>query len=137
MADKKWLREGAPEIGTVCEVGGWLDRRHQQVANQRSEALERPRRNHGAPCKAQGALSAVKGDKTRAELAEPFRGPPPPSTAWQQPLLARAADVLGGAHPAADTPDLKTLHAQMGPLALAHDVGAGARTTAGLRSATS
>jgi hypothetical protein len=35
--------------------------------------MQRPRRNHGAPFKAQVALAAVKGDKTRAELAEPLR----------------------------------------------------------------
>jgi hypothetical protein len=36
-------------------------------------------------------------------------------------LLARAADVFGGTKPTADTPDLKTLHAKIGPLTLEHD----------------
>ena len=35
--------------------------------------MKRTRRNHGAPVKAHVALSAVKGDKTLAELAEQFR----------------------------------------------------------------
>ena len=34
--------------------------------------MKRTRRNHGATFKAQVALAAVKGDKTLAELAEPF-----------------------------------------------------------------
>jgi len=43
------------------------------MANQRSEAMKRTNRNHGATFKAQVALAAVKGDKTLAELAEQFR----------------------------------------------------------------
>jgi len=50
-------------------------------------------------------------------------------------LLARAADVFGGATPPAETPDLKTLHAKIGQLALENDFLAGALTKAGLRSA--
>ena len=41
------------------------------------------RRNHGATCKAQVALAAVKGDKTRAELAEQFRVRPTQITDWK------------------------------------------------------
>ena len=98
--------------------------------------MKRTRRNHGAPVKAHVALSAVKGDKTLAELAEQFRVHPTQITEWKQQLLARAADVLGGANPTADTPDLKTLHAKIGQLALENDLLAGALTKAGLRSAT-
>ena len=83
--------------------------------------MKRTRRNHGAPFKAQVALAAVKGDKTLAELAEQFRVHPTQITEWKQQLLARAADVFGGAKPTADTPDLKTLHAKIGQLALEHD----------------
>ncbi len=97
--------------------------------------MNRTRRNHGATCKAQVALSAGKGDKTLAELAEQFRVHPTQITEWQQHWLARAADVFGGANPTADTPDLKTLHAKMGQLALENDCLAGALTKAGLRSA--
>jgi hypothetical protein len=50
-------------------------------------------------------------------------------------IAARAADVFGGAKPTADTPDLKTLHAKIGQLALENDCLAGALTKAGLRSA--
>jgi hypothetical protein len=66
-------------------------------------------------------LAAVKGDKTLADLAEHFRVHPTQITEWTPPLLARAADVFGGATPTADTPALKTLHATMGQLALEHD----------------
>ncbi len=55
-------------------------------------------------------------------------------TEWKQQLLARAADVFGGTTPTADTPDLKTLHAKIGQLALEFFL-AEALTKAGLRSA--
>ena len=98
--------------------------------------MKRTRRNHGAPFKAQVALAAVKGDKTLGELAEQFQVHPTQITEWKQQVLARAADVFGGTTPTTDTPDLKTLHAKIGQLALEHDFLAGALTKAGLRSAT-
>jgi transposase len=97
--------------------------------------MKRTRRNHGATCKAHVALAAVKGDKTLAEVAEQFQVYPTQITDWKQQLLARAADVFGGTTPPADTPDLKTLHAKIGQLALENDFLAGALTKAGLRSA--
>ena len=97
--------------------------------------MNRTRRNPGATFKAPVAWSAVQGDTTRAELAEQFRVHPTQITEWKQPWLARAADVFGGANPTADTPDLKTLHAKIGQLALENDFLAGALTKAGLRSA--
>ncbi len=81
------------------------------------------------------ALAAVKGDKTLAELAEQFSVHPTQITEWKQPLLARAADVFGGTRPTADTPDLKTLHATIGQLALESDFLEGALIKAGLLSA--
>jgi transposase-like protein len=83
--------------------------------------MKRTRRNHGAAYKAQVALVAVRGDKTLAELAEPFRIHPTQITEWKQQLLARAADVFGGTKPTSDTPDLKTLHAKIGQLAREND----------------
>ncbi|MDE3243286.1 MAG: IS3 family transposase [Nitrospirota bacterium] len=64
------------------------------------------------------ALAAIKGDKTLAELAEQFSVHPTQVTEWKQQLLARAADVFGGSKPPSDMPDLKTLHAKIGQLAL-------------------
>ena len=97
--------------------------------------MKRTRRHHGATFKAQVALAAVKGDKTLAELAEHFHVHPTQITEWKQQLLARAADVFGGAKPTSDTPDLKTLHAKIGQLALENDFLEGALTKAGLLSA--
>jgi len=81
------------------------------------------------------ALAAVKGDRTVAELAEPFRVHPTQITEWKQQLLARAADVFGGSSPPSEAPDLKTLHAKIGQLTLEHDCLEGALTKAGLLSA--
>ena len=96
--------------------------------------MKRTRRNHGATFKAQVALAAVKGDKTLAELAEQFRVHPTQITDWKQQLLARAAEAFGGTTPTVDTPDLKTLHAKIGQLALENDFLEGALTKAGLLS---
>ena len=83
--------------------------------------MKRTRRNHGATFKAQVALAAVKGDKTLAELAEQFRVPPTQITEWKRHLLERVADVFGGTTHKPDAPDLKVLHAKIGPRALEHD----------------
>jgi transposase-like protein len=97
--------------------------------------MKRTRRNHGATFKAQVALAAVKGDKTLAELSEQFHVHPTQVTEWKQQLLARAADVFGGTKPTSDTPDLKTLHAKIGQLALENDFLEHALIKAGLLSA--
>ncbi len=96
--------------------------------------MKRTRRNHGAAFKAQVALAAIKGDKTLAELAEQFSVHPTQITEWKQQLLARAADVFGGTKAPVETPDLKTLHAKIGQLALENDFLEGALTKAGLLS---
>ena len=64
----------------------WLHERHQMVVNQRSEAMKRTRRNHGATFKAQVAVAAIKGDKTLGELAEQFSVHPTQITEWTQQL---------------------------------------------------
>ena len=97
--------------------------------------MKRTRRNHGAAFKAQVAVAAIKGDKTLAELAEQFSVHPTQITEWKQHLLARAADVFGGTKPPSETPDLKTLHAKIGQLALENDFLEGALLKAGLLSA--
>lgn len=63
-------REKAPEIRTVWQVGAWLHPLRHRVRNDRSEAMKRIRRNHGATVRAQMAVAEIKGDKTVAELAE-------------------------------------------------------------------
>jgi transposase-like protein len=60
------------------------------MVDERSEAMKRTRRNHGATFKAQVAFAALKGDKTSAEQ---FSVHPTQITEWKQHLLARAAWV--------------------------------------------
>jgi transposase len=105
------------------------------VANQRSTAMKRTRRNHGAEFKAKVALATLKGDKTLAELAEHFGVHPTQITEWKQQLLARASDVFGGTKHKPEEPDLKSLHAKIGQLTLENDFLEGALTKAGLLGA--
>ena len=97
--------------------------------------MKRTRRNPGATFKAQVAVAAVKGDKTVAELAKQFGVHPTQITDWKQQLWARAADVFGGSRSPSEAPDLKTLHAKIGPLTLENDFLEGALPKAGLLSA--
>jgi transposase len=83
--------------------------------------MKSTRQNHGAAVKAQVAFAAFKGDKTLAEWAAHFGVHPTQSTDWKQQLLARAVDVLGDTKSTSDAPDLKVLHAKIGPLTLEHD----------------
>ena len=80
--------------------GSLASRTPPRVANQRSEAMKRTRRNHGATFKAQVALAAVKGDKTLAELAEQFSVHPPrspngSSNYWREPRTCLAGRRRG------------------------------------------
>lgn len=97
--------------------------------------MKRTRRNHGATFKAQVALAAVKGRQDAGLISRAVSGPFHADHRMEATLLARAANVFGGTPPTADTPDLKTLHAKIGQLALENDFLAGALTKAGLRSA--
>jgi transposase len=98
--------------------------------------MKRTRRNHGAAFKAQVAFAACKGDKTLAELATQFCVHPTQITEWKPHVLARAVDVFGGTKSTSDAPDLKVLHAKIGPRALENDFLEGALIKAGWRSAT-
>ncbi len=85
---------------------------------------KRPRRNHSPAFKAKVALSAVRGEKTLAELAQQFDVHPNQITQWRSQLLEGAAGVFGSAPngmPAAPSIDVKTLHAKIGELTLAND----------------
>ena len=59
--------------------------------------MKKTRRNHSAIFKAKVALAAVKGDKTLAELAEPFAIHANPITPWKSPLQERASAVFATA----------------------------------------
>ena len=98
---------------------------------------KRTRRTHSAAFKAKVALTAVKGDRTLAELAQQFDVHPNQITEWKRQLQERAADVFGAAGMAStESPvDLKVLHAKIGQLTLENDFLEGALTKAGLLSA--
>jgi len=84
--------------------------------------MKRPRRNHSATFKAKVALAAVRGDRTLVELAEQFKVHPNQIGQWRAELLARAAEVFATSGDKRDAgPDLKTLHAKIGELALEND----------------
>lgn len=56
----------------------------------------RPRWNHSPALKAKVALAAIRGEKTRAELAEQFDVHANQITSWRTQLLEGAAEVFGG-----------------------------------------
>ena len=89
--------------------------------------MRRTRRNHAAGFKAKVALSALKGDKTLAELAEQFDVHPNQISEWKQQLQESAVDVFGSnSKVKTAAPDLKLLHAKIGQLTLENDLLEGA-----------
>jgi transposase-like protein len=91
------------------------------------QTMKRPRRNHSAKFKATVALAAIRGEKTLVELAEQYRVHPNQIGQWRSELLERAAEVFATAAEKRDAgPDIKTLHAKIGQLALENDFLAGA-----------
>ena len=98
----------------------------------------RPRRNHSPAFKAKVAISAIKGDRTLAQLAEQFDVHPNQITTWKAQLEGGAADVFGaggGSEAIAPVVDVKSLHAKIGELTLENDFLESALTKAGLLSA--
>ncbi len=63
--------------------------------------IRRPRRNHSPAFKAKVALTAIRGEKMLAELAEQFDVHLNQITQWRAQLLEGASGVFG----AAATPD--------------------------------
>jgi transposase len=108
-------------------------------AEYRSNSMtKRTRRNHSGNFKAKVALAALRGDKTLTEIAQHYEVHPNQVTEWKRQLMERAADVFDGSSGSAKTenvPDLKTLHAKIGQLALENDFLECALTKAGLLSA--
>jgi len=87
---------------------------------------KRSRRNHSAAFKAKVALAAIKGEETLAQLAARFDIHPNQIVQWKNQLLERAADAFNGSGQAAEAgPDIKTLHAKIGQLALENDFSYG------------
>jgi transposase len=84
--------------------------------------VKRPRRTHSATFKAKVALAALKGDKTLVELSQQYNVHPNQIGQWRLELLERAAEVFATATEKREAgPDLKTLHAKIGQLALEND----------------
>jgi transposase len=99
---------------------------------------KRPRRNHTPAFKAKVALSAIKGDRTLAQLAEQFDVHPNQIASWKAQLEEGAADVFshgGGNGATQPAVDVKLLHAKIGELTLENDFLEGALGKAGLLSA--
>jgi len=99
---------------------------------------KRTRRNHTGNFKAKVALAALRGDKTLTEIAQQYEVHPNQVTEWKRQLQERAATVFDGGSSTVgsdDGPDIKTLHAKIGQLALENDFLSGALTKAGLLSA--
>jgi transposase len=94
---------------------------------------KRTRRTHSAAFKAKVALTAVKGEKTLAELAHQFDAHPNQITEWKRQLHERASDVFGMAGTVSNEPpvDVKTLHAKIGQLTLEKDFSYGLFLQAG------
>ncbi len=98
----------------------------------------RARRNHTPAFKAKVALTAIKGEKTLADLAQQFDVHPNQITSWKAQLLEGAAGVFGAGPSEASTApavDLKSLHAKIGELTLENDFLSGALGKAGMLSA--
>jgi transposase len=98
--------------------------------------MKRSRRNHSVTFKAKVAVAAIKGDRTLVELSEQFKVHPNQIGQWRGELLERAAEVFAtAAEKREGGPDLKTLHAKIGQLALENDFLAGALGRSGDASA--
>jgi len=83
----------------------------------------RRRRNHSAAFKAKVALSAMKGDRTLAELAEQFDVHPNQIQGWKRHLAEGAEDVFGGNAVEAqhNEKEVEKLHSKIGQLAMEND----------------
>jgi transposase len=85
--------------------------------------MRRPRRTFSPEFRAKGALAALKGDKTVAELAEQFELHPNQIIQFRQHVVKNMAGLFakdGAAKPSGPSEvDLKVLHAKIGHLTLA------------------
>ena len=85
--------------------------------------MKRKRRNHSPSFKAKVALSAIKGDRSLAELAEQFDVHPNQIQEWKRKLLDSADQVFGRGNKQAPDGEfkIKELHAKIGQLTMERD----------------
>ncbi len=83
----------------------------------------RPRRNHIPAFEAKVALAAIKGEKTRIELAQEFDVHANQIKQWRDQLLEGVTGIFGEAGKAEAAPmiDVKSLHAKIAVLTLEND----------------
>lgn len=84
---------------------------------------KRTRPTHSAAFEAKVALAAARGGAHAGGTAQQFEVHPNQITEWKRQLQEREADVFGAAGAPVNEPpvDLKTLHANIGQLALEND----------------
>lgn len=80
-------------------------------------------------------MTALREDKTLAELCQQFELHPTQIVEWKKQLLANASGVFGSAPKAHEAVNLSPLHAKIGQQALEIDFLESALTKAGLLSA--
>jgi transposase len=95
----------------------------EEPSEEEQTLARRSRRNHSPAFKAKGAIAAVKGDQTIAELAKRFDVHPNLITQWKTQLLENAAVAFEGAGSAKSEggPNILDLHAKIGQLTLEND----------------
>jgi len=86
--------------------------------------MKRPRRNHSAKFKSRVALSALKGEKTLAELSEQYDVHANQITEWKSRLLKSAEGVFltkAERRELETGPSMKDLQAKIGELTMEND----------------
>ena len=85
--------------------------------------MKRKRRNHSPAFKAKVALTAIKGDRTLAELADQFDVHPNQIQDWRKRLMENADTVFGRGQEHREETDgkVKDLHAKIGQLTMERD----------------
>jgi len=85
--------------------------------------MSKKRRNHSPQFKAKVALSAIKGDKTLAQLSAEYDVHPNQITQWKQQLLENVSELFSkGRHNTGSSDEaIKDLHAKIGQLTVEND----------------